>query len=232
MAPTAQAGSPGPAPSRRRHVSGPTDSARTDRANTECVRAGGRGRHTSTGLEHSRQSPASSRHSAALPVATSNSKVASVDVVVASGLDVIVGAAAQRLGRIVHAKRLTLLRRPSARASHERGTHGCRGGAPGTSSGSRTASSVRRRAGTRRAVDRCSNHANVAFLEIHGSTGAVVISGRRRKRACASRRFGATSRQEYVDASLVAPTGFLARTRKTWRAGLSPRKVTGLGQAR
>ena len=103
--------------------------------------------------------------------------MASVDVVEPSGPDVIVGGGGGGVSLIVHAKRLTPLRRPLAVRARTRKTCSPR---PRPRYVLGFAQRRQRAASSRHSalVPRSKSQANVAFLEIHGRTGAVVITGR------------------------------------------------------
>jgi hypothetical protein len=181
-------------------------------------------------LEHAVHAPLSSLHSAPSPSATENANDASVEVVLSSGCDEIVGARGAGLDVIVQVNRLTLLRRPalplarsrktcwpSSRPRYVRGpTH------------NRQRASSSRHSGLAFGF---SSHANVAFLETHGRTGTVVKVGRSLMPFAATFLRGATIVHEYAVAKLAAPAGLRARTRNVCADRLSPRIVIGLEHA-
>jgi hypothetical protein len=109
----------------------------------------------------------------------SKPKAASVEVVSASSFEVIVGGGGGGLETIVQTKRFTLLRRPFARFARRRNTWVPRR-SPEYDLG--FAHGLQRLASRRHSAfdERGSSHANVAFLEIDGKTGAVLMSGRRK----------------------------------------------------
>jgi hypothetical protein len=144
---------------------------------------------------------------------TEKANAASVEVVLSSGCDEMVGSRGGGLDVTVHVNRFTLLVRPALDRVRRRKT--CRPSprpryVRGFAHGCQRALSSRHSP----LVAGLSSHANVAFFEIHGRTGTVVKVGRSFVFLAATPLCGATIVHGYPVAELAAPAGFRARTRK------------------